>query len=123
MNKKSKAMIKVEKWIIQCGGKGSNWEGIAAKKLPNGKWLCEIELPKIGICVKTVSKSEHKAISSSASKAFAVIGEFLHWNLNSDATIKGIRDMGIQVGDNGEFVSTQLPKRQEIRRMVESTNR
>lgn len=115
MSAKTKAVIKVEKWIDHHCNKDSNWNGLEAKQLPNGKWLCEIELPEIGICAKAVGKTEKKAISSAASKAYAVIGEFLHCNMNSSATIDSIRNMGIEIGENGEFTSTQLSKKQKER--------
>ena len=115
MTVKPKAVIKVEQWIVRHSNKDSNWKGLEAKKMQNGKWLCEIALPEIGICVKAVSKIEKKAISSAASKAYAVIGEFLHCNMNSSATIDSIRNMGIEIGENGEFTSTQLSKKQKER--------
>lgn len=115
MARKSKTIIKVEKWIIRYGNKDNNWDGLNAKRLSDNKWLCEIDLPKIGICAKSISRTERKAISSAASKAYAVISEFLHCNMNSSATINSIRNLGIKVGENGEFTSTQLSKKQKER--------
>ena len=115
MMKKSKTIIKVEKWITRHGNTGSNWHGLSAKNTSNGKWLCEIKIPKIDIYVKTISKDKYKAISSAASKAYAVICEFLHCNLNASETFDSIRNMGIEIGENGEFKSTQLTKKQKER--------
>ena len=115
MAKKSNVIIKVEKWIIKYGNKESGWEGLSARRLPNGKWICEIELPIIGIFTIAVSKTKHKAILSSATKAYAVICEFLHCNMNKTSTIDSIRSMGIQIDKDGKFVSTQLPKKQNER--------
>ena len=115
MNNKSNAIINVEQWIIRHGNKESDWNGLSARRLPNGKWICEIKLPKIGIFTQAISKTEHKAISGSADKAYAVICEFLHCNMNNTATIDSIRKMGIHIGEDGKFVSTQLSRKQKKR--------
>ncbi len=117
MQNKSKTIIKVEQWLSRHGNKESDRSEINAKQIQGGKWLCEIELPKIGIRVKSISKSERNALSSAASKAFAVINEFLHCNLNVSETIDSIRSMGIEIGENGEFTSTKLTKKQKERTM------
>ncbi len=43
---KANKIAYVERWIMHYR-KDNNYDGIEAKRLPNGKWLCEIELPLI----------------------------------------------------------------------------
>ena len=124
--KKANKIIKVERWIERRGNKGDDWDGITAEQLPNGKWVCEIEIPEVGIKARAICKTEANAMLRAADKAYAVIKEFLHNNMNADRTIESIRNWEMEIGENGEFISMGLSKKQrerEGKQMFEMTRK
>lgn len=113
--KKANAIIKVERWIERFGNKGEDCDGITADKLPNGKWLCEIEIPEVNIKVRAICKTESAAMLRAADKACAIIQEFLRNNMSINRTIENVRNWEMEVGENGEFISIGLSKKQRER--------
>ena len=124
--KKANKIIKVERWIERHGNKGNDWDGITASQLPSGRWLCEIDIPGVGITARAICKTESNAMLRAADKAYAIIKEFLHNNMNVDRTIENIRNWEMEIGENGEFISMGLSKKQrerEGKQMFEMTRK
>ena len=113
--KKSIKITKVEQWIKHFENKDKNWTGIEVTQLPNGKWACEIIIHSVNITAKAICNTEDSAKLSACKKAEAIIKEFLHNNMNASATIESIKNLGIKIGENGEFTSTSLSKKQSER--------
>ena len=51
-------------------------EGVTAKQLPNGKWLCELNLPVIDKIVKSTSKTATNAMANASKKAAILIDQY-----------------------------------------------
>lgn len=76
VKKNANKIAYVERWML-VHRKTKDFEGIEANQLPNGKWLCEIELPLVNKTAKAVSTSEIGAMLNAAEKATKLIQEYL----------------------------------------------
>ena len=73
--KSANKAVYVDHWFINYGEPRN--DGINAKQLPNGMWVCELTLPLINETVKSVSKSEINAMANTADKATKLITKYL----------------------------------------------
>lgn len=104
---------KLESWMSL--RKHKDWEGVNATQLERGKWLCEIMIPDLNLKSRIIADTEYEAKSGAAEIANAIIREFLYHNMNTQTTIQSIRDLGIEIGENGEIESNKLAKIQNER--------
>ena len=77
-NQKSKSANKtvyIDHWLTWFGE--SNNDGVTATQLPDGRWMCEIELPLINKTVKSVARSPENATENASSKAIPLVDEYL----------------------------------------------
>ena len=89
-------------------GKDKEYDGVEANKLPNGKWLCEIELPLINLTVKASSVTKINAMLNAADKATRVIKQYLENNPDVRwIPLSKFRHWEIEMGEHG-FVSLHL---------------
>ena len=115
IKKSANKLVKVERWIEKYGDEGDYWDGISAVQLPTGLWLCEIEIPVIDVVTRAICKTEANAMLRAADKAEKIIKEFLQNDVNTDKTIEDIRHWEMEIGENGEFISMGLSKKQRER--------
>ena len=104
---KANKIAYVERWVMHFG-KDKEYDGVEANKLPNGKWLCEIELPLINLTVKASSVTEINAMLNAADKATRVIKQYLENNPDVRwIPLSKFRHWEIEMGEHG-FVSLHL---------------
>ena len=104
---KANKIAYVERWVMHFG-KDKEYDGVEANKLPNGKWLCEIELPLINLTVKASSVTEINAMLNAADKATRVIKQYLENNPDVKwIPLSKFRHWEIEMGEHG-FVSLHL---------------
>lgn len=78
-NQKAKSANKavyVDHWFLKFGELYNG--GVAANQLPNGMWVCELNLPLIDKTVKAISKSAANAMANASEKATKIIKQYLN---------------------------------------------
>ena len=104
---KANKIAYVERWVMHFG-KDKEYDGVEANQLPNGKWLCEIELPLINLTVKASSVTEINAMLNAADKATRAIKQYLENNPEVKwIPLSKFRHWEIEMGEHG-FVSLHL---------------
>ena len=113
--KTANKIIEVERWVEHYGNKNKDWDGITAEQLPNGKWKCEIDIPRVGIKVRTICNTESNAMLRAGDKAYKAIKEFLLAK-KTDKKIEIVKNWEMKIGENGEFMSIGLSKNERKRK-------
>lgn len=54
-----------------------NNDGVTATQLPDGRWICKLELPLINQTVKSVANSAANAMENASKKAIPLVDEYL----------------------------------------------
>ena len=104
---KANKIAYVERWVMHFG-KDKEYDGVEANQLPNGKWLCEIELPLINLTVKASSVTKINAMLNAADKATRVIKQYLENNPDVRwIPLSKFHHWEIEMGEHG-FVSLHL---------------
>ncbi len=95
---KANKIAYVERWVMHFN-KDREYYGVEAKQLPNGKWLCEINLPLVEQTVKALALTEINAMINASNKATKTIKQYLedhpevkwiplskfrHWEIEKD---------------------------------------
>lgn len=104
---KANKIAYVERWVMHYG-KDNYYDGVEASQLPNGKWLCEIELPLINQTIKATSNTEINAMLNASDKATKAIKQYLE--IHPDVKwipLSKFRHWEIEIGEHG-FVSLHL---------------
>lgn len=96
--KKANKIAYVDRWNMHFS-EDKEFESVIAEQMPNGKWLCGIELCLINQTIKSVASTEINAMLNTADKATKVIQNYLknhpevkwvplskfrHWEINTD---------------------------------------
>ena len=94
-------IVYIDHWFIMYGEPNS--EEVAANKLPNGKWLCEIKLPLINQTVKSVSATEINAMVNASEKAYPLINKYLSEHPDVEfPKLSSFRHYEIETDENGD---------------------
>ena len=75
MKKSANKTVYVDLWLTLKGEPHN--DGVTATKLPNGKWVCEINLPLVNQTVKSVANTEINAMANASEKAVPLVEKFL----------------------------------------------
>ena len=113
-------MAYVERWVSHFGD-DENRDAVIAEKQPNGKWLCEIELPLINQTIRHESTNHMNALLKASEKATKVIQFYL---LNHPEVkwipLSKVRNWELTTNDDG-YMSLNLTKnyRRKIGKQME----
>lgn len=77
--KTANKIMYVDRWM-RTHGKTKSFKNVIANKLPNGRWLCELELPLVNQTVKANCSTEINAMLVAANKATKAIQNYLKNN-------------------------------------------
>ena len=90
--KNANKIMRLQEWIRNYSNNNDEWFGIIGKQLPNGKWICEIEIPELNIDIKAICKTQSNAMLRAADKAYAVLIESIRNNTGIFREIKKIKN-------------------------------
>ena len=75
MKKSANKTAYIDLWLT-LNGEPHN-DGVTATQLPNGKWVCEINLPLVNQIVKSVAPTEINAMANASEKAVPLVEKYL----------------------------------------------
>ena len=75
MKQSANKTVYVDHWFTWYGEPHN--DGVTATQLPNGKWVCELNLPLINKTVKSIALTAANAMENASSKAIPLIDEYL----------------------------------------------
>ena len=75
MKKSANKTAYIDLWLT-LNGEPYN-DGVTATQLPNGKWVCEINLPLVNQTVKSVASTEINAMANASEKAVPLVEKYL----------------------------------------------
>ena len=75
--KTANKIVYVGHWLL-LNGDDSQKDGVTASQMPNGRWVCEIEIPLVNQMVKATSSSEINAMLNASEKAYLLIKKYLN---------------------------------------------
>lgn len=73
--KSANKTVYIDHWFVWYGE--PNNDGVTATQLPNGKWVCELNLPLINQTVKSISSTAANAMENASNKAIPLVEQYL----------------------------------------------
>ena len=73
--KSANKTVYIDHWFTWYGE--PNNDGVTATQLPNGKWMCKLELPLINQTVKSVASTAANAMENASNKAIPLVDKYL----------------------------------------------
>ncbi len=75
MKKSATKTVYIDHWFIIFGEPYNS--GVTATQLPNGKWVCELNIPLVNQTVKAIAKTAANAMANASEKATVLVDKYL----------------------------------------------